>query len=855
MEDRKKLIFAGQGVLFFCLFCTASLPIVLFSSSGYDENYISYWAAHSLSEFGELLNHNGERVEVSSSLLHVVLLALAHKLTFLSFSLLGGVLGIAFAVLTVLKTYRLGNVLSPAVGRVAALLLALNPLFLYWAVSGTESTLMSWLVICSVFSLVQLTRLGFSIQALFWTLLPLTGVQLVRPEGSVFVLTTLIVCWAFVWYQHRDHGPEKVALSRKSMAWILMLSILIAGLILGWRFSYFGQPFPLSVIGKMSGSSFAGDALLTEYRYFIEAIAFRSGYTLYLLIFAGVSIWGLLKIVRFPHLQPPVLWLSALFCWLYLCFIFIAGGNWVVGQNGEWILSARFFSHVAPLMALMIAIAVCALKDRWKQYVCGAVLGLSLLIPAVRLVGSESMGVPVHIGIGYADQIRRHSVAKDMSWFDITNRIHMRDITLIADLNRTIATLKSSLDRPVRLMSRQLGMVMHHVARTNYGDILVNDRRGLNDTALLNCEPSQTLKHRTIGLNLNYRYFFENWNAYSRCVERPDIIYDILINPDEMRALIENDYTVIYEQNGYQGYGENRVQQHAFYAVSNELVPMLDAKNVNLNAQYWQEENVRLYDPEYNTRFVVIGHGRGLLEGHTDVLEEIVDIINRQEPQYVFVLGDFVRLSSDEEWDQLEKHMFKRLDAPVVFVPGNHEMRSNAVGDDSVYRRRMQPFPDVITTRYVNFLFLNSSLRLPEIKQKLEEAFAKCDEDKPTILVTHHNVWTFGPPINRHVPTFSSQQFLPLIDGKVDAIISGDGSARFKEESLPIGVHAYQTGIGMKGRYDPLFFAIGNIGVDGELDFYPFEVSINPYHAWYSVAEPKPTLPYLLKNAPPIGAD
>ena len=77
-----------------------------------------------MTQFGELLNYNGERVEVSSSLLYVLVLALAHKLTSLSFSLLGGVLGIVFAVLTVLQTYRLGNLLGPAVGRLAALLLA-----------------------------------------------------------------------------------------------------------------------------------------------------------------------------------------------------------------------------------------------------------------------------------------------------------------------------------------------------------------------------------------------------------------------------------------------------------------------------------------------------------------------------------------------------------------------------------------------------------------------------------------------------------------------------------------------------------------------------------------------------------
>jgi calcineurin-like phosphoesterase family protein len=533
----------------------------------------------------------------------------------------------------------------------------------------------------------------------------------------------------------------------------------------------------------------------------------------------------------------------------------LSGGDWIVGTQGQWVIGARFLTHAAPLMALMFAFAYYALRVRWIQYLCGALLSLSLLIPAAQLLGSESTGMPAHISIKFVDQIKRHPQARGMSWFDMSNRTQMRDITLIAALNETITTLEASLDRPVRLMSRQMGMVMNHLAQSHYGDILIRDRRGLNDSALLDCEPSHELTRRTSGLDLSYSHFFDNWHAYARCVERPDIIFDILLSPREMEALEDNGYSVIYEQNGYQGFGGNRVQQSAFYAVRNDLTVALSSKHTYLNAEYWREENTRLHDPAQNTRFVVIGHGRGLLEGHTDVLTEVADLINRSRPHYVFVLGDFVRLSSDEEWDQLEEYLFQRQDGTVIFVPGNHETRSNAAGDDSVYRRRVAPFPDVITTRHVNFLLLNSSLRLPEVKEKLEKAFGEIDATKPTLLLTHHNVWRVGPPVNRHMPTYSNQQFLPLIDGKVDAIIGGDGSGRFVAETSPIGVPAYRSGIGMKGKNQPLFFSIGDIGPDGILDFRPFEVSINPHHAWYNVAEPTPTLPFLLKNAPPIGFD
>jgi hypothetical protein len=52
-------------------------------------------------------------------------------------------------------------------------------------------------------------------------------------------------------------------------------------------------------------------------------------------------------------------------------------------------------------------------------------------------------------------------------------------------------------------------------------------------------------------------------------------------------------------------------------------------------------------------------------------------------------------------------------------------------------------------------------------------------------------------PVNRHMLTYSNQQFLPLIDGKIDAIIARDGSGRFVAETSPTGMPAYRSEIGI----------------------------------------------------------
>jgi hypothetical protein len=87
--------------------------IVSFSSSGRDDAYITYWPAHTLSDQGEVLNYNGERIEQSSSLLFVFLLALLRKMSGLDVETLGSLLSVVFAVSSVFATGRLASLIKP----------------------------------------------------------------------------------------------------------------------------------------------------------------------------------------------------------------------------------------------------------------------------------------------------------------------------------------------------------------------------------------------------------------------------------------------------------------------------------------------------------------------------------------------------------------------------------------------------------------------------------------------------------------------------------------------------------------------------------------------------------------------
>ena len=67
---------------FYALTAFGTIALILigflfYGPSGHDDSHITYAAAYQLLEHGQILNNNGERVEQSSSLLHVLLLALS----------------------------------------------------------------------------------------------------------------------------------------------------------------------------------------------------------------------------------------------------------------------------------------------------------------------------------------------------------------------------------------------------------------------------------------------------------------------------------------------------------------------------------------------------------------------------------------------------------------------------------------------------------------------------------------------------------------------------------------------------------------------------------------------------------
>ena len=90
--------------------CFLIFGILLLPSTGRDDTHITYWAAHSLANFGEIVNYSGDRVEQSSSLLLVVALAVLGWIIPLPLTELGWLFSVLFGVGTLLVSARLAAI-------------------------------------------------------------------------------------------------------------------------------------------------------------------------------------------------------------------------------------------------------------------------------------------------------------------------------------------------------------------------------------------------------------------------------------------------------------------------------------------------------------------------------------------------------------------------------------------------------------------------------------------------------------------------------------------------------------------------------------------------------------------------
>jgi len=578
--------------------------LLLFPSAGRDDSHITYWSAHALSHFGEMLNYNGDRVEQSSSLLLVVLLAIVHGFSRIDLVVLGRGFSVLCAIATLAAAYRLGERIRPGAGFATSLLCSSAVYFVYWAFGGLESSLASLTVVVMILTWASyLTAPGR--QALGLATLASGCVALVRPEMPIVLLCMLLGAAALLLARRWTATEDAASEDRRMLVGLGVLAGMSAGLCLlvfGFRLIYFDSLFPQPVIAK--SAEFSWQRVSNGFHYLIsgshpENIPAVGSYLLaswFITIPVVIGALGALRAgwreVTGARVNPYAL-LSVVFLAAYFAFIVLTEGDWMEG--------GRMISHALPVAVAFVAyLLVTSIESSGVRSVVLMLLFLSQAFVVLDFAASRSVGMPFWTGIEQVENYAIEYGAEDYTYFDRTNRDHLRNIPTLYQMDRIIAQLLEGDREQVHIMAHQMGVMPYYLARKYFKRVRFFDVNGLTDRVVTEAPVFAFAKRSIIGA----RGVVVRFIGHRKEVEAdpnfvvPDVfVYQYYDNYRLPAAGFDRmGFVVVYEQTGEISTGSRhfpgwKIWANQLIAVRRDLMPelsvlpparldMLDAKIV-----------------------------------------------------------------------------------------------------------------------------------------------------------------------------------------------------------------------------------------------------------------------------------
>ncbi len=415
----------------------ASVPAVayvLFGSSGRDDAYITYWEAAQLVRTGRLTNYDGRALEQSSSLLHVLVLALIGWVTHASLPSVGPIVGLVAGALCVPVAYRLGDRLRPGSGWPAALLVATLPPLLYWTTGGLETSLAVLCVLGMAAAAVatidrRATRPGLAIAVI--------AVVLVRPETGLVVAVAGATTALFV----RRARPAD---ARRMMAVAGVTSATLASVAL-FRRAYFGAWFPRPVTVKTGHADLSGG-----FGYVVHTLA-QSGLWVAVVVGVMAALWS---VRRRPSTGSLFVGLTAS---IGIAAVVIPGGDWM---------------ECGRLLAPWLALAVVLVATRINRVAGVLRTGLLVVTVAANMLGTINYAAHSSTGTALWDQISWRDASGQLpslatsasnAW-ERNNAVHARDVPFVAIADPVFDTLTRAVaPRQLVYASAQAGLVVYYL--------------------------------------------------------------------------------------------------------------------------------------------------------------------------------------------------------------------------------------------------------------------------------------------------------------------------------------------------------------------------------------------------------
>jgi hypothetical protein len=537
-RDRLRVFGRPAGLLAAAL-ASLGVAVVFWSQGGQDDTYITYWPAKTLAEHGEIMNYNGLRLEQSSSLSLVVLLAVLYKLTPWTMPTVGFVASLAAALATSLIAVRLARRMGLR-SRIAVVTATLTAApFGYWATSGTETPLTAFAALWFIDALVQ-SRAESDRGS--WLKLAAAALLFagVRPETPVLLVGIVIAFMIVGIGSPRLDGQER-GLQLKSDAARAGVGVAAVAIVLGFRKLYFDAWLPNPATLKSQGF----DA--REGFVYLWDVSLRAGVFPLMLAAGGAAV----VVVRHLRGAPnPVAALMVALALGQLAFIVISGGDWMI--------DGRFLAPIVPPLVLIgfLAIEAAVSAPHTRRSITAGYTLLNLIFAVQLLHQGHSDGQPLWTMQRVFKRAEKRLGAETFARVELLNQIHRRDAftthALLPIADAVVAHVKT---RPVYVMTGQAGMIAYHLASRHFRRVVILDLWSLTDRQLIDCFPPGTVPIGKWGTFFGAYPLSEHETVTARCqLPLPDIYYNEALLPS-MQALLERlGYDVVYHQFGHIGY-------------------------------------------------------------------------------------------------------------------------------------------------------------------------------------------------------------------------------------------------------------------------------------------------------------
>lgn len=541
-------------------------------STGTDDIYMTYWSAKALSDGGQIINYNGNAIEQSSSLLHVIILATLYKLSGIPLAILGIVFSVLMGGMTLLVAWHVAHSLNIKYPWFVILFYALFPYFAYWSFAGLETTLVALLVTLLIYTTIKIFTQKITKSLFLAIILLIFAYILARPEAIFIISLFFLEMAAYMLIYNRINQKGEVTYTTGhyiKLTQLLGASLIIFILLSLWRYQTFGQIFPLPVYAKSAAlplSNFLDGIEYLFQHYWIPSLA----------ILTGLVAVGTIQILkhRLQETREHAVVIILLF--------FLAQMAFVVTKGNDWMAGGRFLVPVLPLLMVAGLYTIGQLPVKVAPIIL-VLLSLTALIDNAKFNKYNSRGIFWPLAKTVSEPVSNdfESIPHRFHWPEQVRREHLAYIPPIIMLDKIITRLleiKSSLT----IISGEMGIIPFYIANQHFGKVEFIDMYGLTTPHLTHCDLENYFETERFGshlfrgrfgIQISFWFLFRHFNEIkNRCpIRYPDIVCGIghgqwINNLDES----EQKYQRIYHQSGRITTGDcwSRQRENANYFIA-----------------------------------------------------------------------------------------------------------------------------------------------------------------------------------------------------------------------------------------------------------------------------------------------